>query len=74
MEITRKLVGEAARVKLGSVHKAVSSGRWDMGDLRSIAGYVVIGRMSSGGLGGGTGLSPDPGLDDDGSVKAKEGL
>ena len=60
MEIGRKEIAEAGMVSTEVVRKAVGSGRLDEWSLLSIAGYIVLCRLSAGGLKAVTGMSPEP--------------
>jgi hypothetical protein len=60
MDIGRQTIADAAMVSKGVVHKAVASGRLDEGSLVSITSYVMLGRLSAGGLKEITGKSCEP--------------
>jgi len=59
---SRVEISKASMVGRKKVDKDIERGRLDVCDLASIAGYVVMGRMGAGGLGGITGMSPEPAL------------
>ena len=59
---SRVEISKASMVGRKKVDKDIERGRLDVGDLASVAGYVVMGRMGAGGLGGITGMSPEPAL------------
>ena len=59
---SRVEISKASMVGRKKVDKDIERGRLDVCDLASVAGYVVMGRMGAGGLGGITGMSPEPAL------------
>ena len=60
MKISRQELADAAMVSVDVVRKAEKSGRVDIENAVSIAGYIVLGRISSGGLSSMNGASPEP--------------
>jgi hypothetical protein len=62
MKIKRQEIADASMCSLAKVNKDIQRGRLDEGSAVSVACYIVMGRMSAGGLRAVTGCSPEPKL------------